>query len=271
MIDFNPACIYHLADGLSNIEHIPRGTWLPRVSMLFAAAAEELRNFLAHQQHTIFPDTAQRAAYILSVINSIQPADQPVANRLLTDEETMQLIAAIQLLLSTFEAECSKKYIVGLERQRALEPYTLVEAIDSALSPECWKHLSRMTKAEIEEFGKCLAFERYTASGFHILRGVEVELRDYVCLLTKAQPAKRDWGYYIQVLKDNTADTKLIATLDSIRTLDRNPLMHPEDWLDQTDAIGIFNTSQTALERLIADMGRKKLLPALLQQQREQG
>src|SRR5258707_981787 len=105
-----------------------------------------------------------------------------------------------------------------------------------------------------------LSFERYTAAGFHMLRGVESEIRDYVFLVSHAQPKKRDWGYYVEFLTDNGADKKLMANLDSIRNLDRNPLMHPEDILDQQEAIAIFSSCLIAIERLISDMDKKGLL-----------
>jgi hypothetical protein len=40
--------------------------------------------------------------------------------------------------------------------------------------------------------------------------------------------------------------------LENIRTLDRNPLMHPEIWLDIDEAIAVFTVSQTAIVRLVA-------------------
>jgi hypothetical protein len=38
-------------------------------------------------------------------------------------------------------------------------------------------------------------------------------------------------------------------------------MMHPEDWLSKDEAIGLFNTAQTALERLISDMEKREMLP----------
>src|ERR1700730_12979689 len=130
---------------------------------------------------------------------------------ILTSYEVLNINVTINRTVYTFERECAQKFIVGLEKQRALEPKTLIEEIESAISPECWKRLSLLTKREIEECGKCLAFERYTASVFHVLRGLESEVRDYVCLLLHARPLKRDWGYYIDILKANSADVKLVA------------------------------------------------------------
>ena len=110
------------------------------------------------------------------------------------------------------------------------------------------------------ECGRCLAFERYTASGFHILRALESEIRDYLIMVTHNMPKKRDWGYYIEELEKNNANQKMLTALDNIRNLDRNPLMHPEDWLRKDDAVGLFNLGKTALHRLITDMKKQGLL-----------
>jgi hypothetical protein len=74
--------------------------------------------------------------------------------------------------------------------------------------------------------------------------------RQYILALTGSLPRKRDWGSYIDVLQQSGADASAVAVLDNIRTLERNPLMHPEDWLDVDDAVGIFNISTTAVVRL---------------------
>jgi len=265
MIDFNPAWIYHLAEDLTKLESIQADRQMGEFFRVLAIARDMVDSFLNHQQHTLFPETCEDLVEVLQAIDAVAPPDARLIHQthVLTSHEVLNIETAINRTVDTFERECAKKYIVGLEKQRALEPKTLIEEIQSAISPECWQRLSSITKREVEECGKCLAFERYTAAGFHILRGVESEVRDYVCLMLHGRPQKRDLGYYIEVLRANSADVKLLASLDSIRNLDRNPLMHPEDWLNRDEAIGIFNTVQTALERLIADMEKKSLLPPL--------
>ena len=264
MIDFNPAWIYHLAEDVTKLEIAVDGQKATLYSCLkeLMNARAAIDHFLHHREHTLFPDTCDDLTEALTAIDAIVPPEINGDRPLLFDE-VVQLQIAINRTVDTFERECGHKYIVGLEKQRALEPNTLIEEIESAIATECWKRLSPVTKREIEECGKCLAFERYTASGFHVLRALEAEIRAYVCLLLRTRPAKRDLGYYIDTLKANCADAKLIAALDNIRNLDRNPLMHPEDWLDRDDAIGIFNIAQVAFERLISEMERKNLLPPL--------
>lgn len=58
--------------------------------------------------------------------------------------------------------------------------------------------------------------------------------------------------------RKNNADPGLVAVLDNIRSLERNPLMHPEDWLDVDEAIAVFTLSNTAITRLISDLRKKK-------------
>ncbi len=267
MIDFNPAWIYHLGECLGRLELALRDgdVQLADIYREFFMARGAVEGILYNPQHSLFPDTHEDLTRLLDNINLIAPSEARLTHQMhiVTKDEALGITYAINQVRETFEREAAKQFILGLEKQRALDPATLVERIETTMSPRCWERLSAATKREIQESGKCLALERYTASGFHMLRGLESEITDYIHLLTNAKPTQRNIGHYVQVLKENHADPKLIAMLDNIRNLDRNPLMHPEDWLDKDDAIGIFNTSQTAFERLISDMEKKKLLPPL--------
>jgi hypothetical protein len=157
---------------------------------------------------------------------------------------------------STLQNEARHGYVLKVEDQRCLSSHTLMEKIETCFAPNVWTVINDDAKRELGECGKCLALERYTGAGFHALRGVECVIRQFILLSTGSLPLKRDWGSYIRVLTDNGATASLVAVLDNIRTLNRNPLMHPEDWLDADDAIGIFTISQTAIVRLVDGITR---------------
>ena len=157
-----------------------------------------------------------------------------------------------QGIAAVFRHEAKRALVVQVQDQRSFSAVTLVEKIENCFPPDAWAIMEPEAKREFGEAGKCLVFERYTVSGFHALRGVECMIRQYIKKLTGGLPTKRDWGHYIDVLKKNGTDPKLTTVLDDIRTLDRNPLMHPEDWLDIDDAVGIFSIAQTAVVRLAA-------------------
>jgi hypothetical protein len=205
-----------------------------------------------------FPRTAEHAVELINAINSVLPqVGEPVPNlnEPLPDWQANRIRLLATNIAAVLRDESRHGYILTVEDQRCLSSYTLVEHIENCFSKESWDTIGNDAKKEFEECGKCLSFERYTASGFHALRGVECVIRQYIAKLTGMLPdptKKRDWGFYIGILKDKGADDKLVAVLDNMRSLDRNPLMHPDDWLEIDDAIAIFTTSQSAVARLAA-------------------
>jgi len=124
--------------------------------------------------------------------------------------------------------------------------------------------LSDACRNEIDEAGKCLVFERSTAAGFHMLRSVELTIREY---LTKIPgfvmpPLNRqNWGEYLKLLKDNGAAKELLDHLHNIKDNYRNPLMHPEDTLDMDDALSLFGLAQSMNEILVRDMKKRGFIP----------
>jgi hypothetical protein len=206
-----------------------------------------------------FPKTAGVINDMVSWINRIMPERDPAVplsdarmRTLISPSEMATLHNYLGALITLLRDESKHSYVLSIEDQRLLSAYSLVEKIEGCFPPEAWNTIEDKAKGEFEESGKCLAFERYTASAFHALRGVECVIRQYIIKLTGSLPHKRDWGHYIQVLKEKGADPSLTAVLDNIRTLDRNPLMHPEDRLDIDEAIAVFTISQTAIVRLAA-------------------
>jgi hypothetical protein len=207
----------------------------------------------------VFPNTAAKTKEIVDCINGMIPRElRMVQDRLVTSWEATTLRNSATALTSTLRDEAKHNYVLCIENQRCLSAHSLVEKIENCFSVEAWSVIEKDAKREFEESGKCLALERYTGAGFHSLRGVECVVRQFIVELTGSLPRKRDWGHYVEVLKQNGADASLVAVLDNIRSLERNPLMHPEDWLEIDDAIGIFTLCQTAVTRLVGDMKRKR-------------
>lgn len=103
---------------------------------------------------------------------------------------------------------------------------------------------------DLKEAGKCLAFGLWTASGFHGLRAVESVTLAYMKKLG-VTPSSRNWGAYVKDLRDAKADPAVIAVLDQIRQLHRNPLLHPEDSLDEAEAITLFGIVNSAIGAIL--------------------
>jgi hypothetical protein len=136
----------------------------------------------------------------------------------------------------------------------------LLKGAQTGYSTQARSVLSDGCKVEIDEAGKCLAHERSTAAGFHILRSVEMAVKQYLSLVPgfMMPPLNRqNWGEYIKLLKDNNASPEVTDTLQSIKVNHRNPLMHPEDTLDLPQAVTLMSLCQSMSEILVGDMKKR--------------
>jgi hypothetical protein len=126
------------------------------------------------------------------------------------------------------------------------------------------------TEDEIHNFregGKCLAFQVPTAAAFHIFRGAESVIRRYYEAVIGQLPKHkmRNWGAYIKHLRRSGADVKVIAILEQIKDLHRNPVIHPEAQLSNDDAQSLIGIMDSAITAMVVEMKerREKTSPAL--------
>ena len=71
---------------------------------------------------------------------------------------------------------------------------------------------------------------------------------------------RQNWGEYLRLLKDNNASREVTDQLHNIKDNYRNPLMHPEDTLELSDAVSLFAVAQSINEVLIGDMLKRNLI-----------
>ncbi len=141
--------------------------------------------------------------------------------------------------------------------------------------PEKYREvLSGKATDDIQQAGKCLAFEVSTASAFHMWRAVESVMNSYYQALTGKTFAEakvtRNWGDYIKALDGSKADKKITVFLDHIRAEYRNPINHPDDTLDPEEAFGLFGTALsaiTSMTRAIVEIRDAEKLEAQLKEQ----
>lgn len=139
--------------------------------------------------------------------------------------------------------------------------YSFERLIEEPLSmfPEfIVNELSDKAKTDITEFAFCFAFERWTASGFHIMRATEDVLRQYVRAYNGGKlPSKNDWGEYVKVLGQNKASRKITRAIEILRER-RNPLMHPQDDFTQAEADMLFGLCKSLIPVMLSDAEKKK-------------
>jgi hypothetical protein len=141
----------------------------------------------------------------------------------------------------------------------------LIERADNALSTALRTFVPSQALLDFREAGKCLAFDLFTATGFHILRATDSTLRAYYArFVGKApKPKVRNWGTYTSVLRKCASapnaqppkpDLKTISLIDQIREMHRNPIIHPEDNLDEDKALVLFDVCKSAIVAMASEL-----------------
>lgn len=129
----------------------------------------------------------------------------------------------------------------------------LIEQTENTFSEETKDELSDEVRNDVNQSGRCLAFDLPTASGFHIMRATETVVKKY-CSEFGAKVKQRNWNGYITALKATEASPKVLAVLEQIRELHRNPTIHPGVVLSINDATLLFSIAQSAITAMVDDI-----------------
>ena len=131
----------------------------------------------------------------------------------------------------------------------------LIEHAEKQLTLTAQSILSAETIVDIQQAGKCLAYELATACTFHLWRAIETTMGQYFVFLggRSFEDAKvqRNWAAKIKVLIDASADQKITAWLDHIRDKYRNPQTHPDEVVEIDEAQRLFSVALSSIEQML--------------------
>jgi hypothetical protein len=160
--------------------------------------------------------------------------------------------------------ECRKSETYFIEKVVGFDLQTLLHSADENIHQAIRSSVPETALKEIREAGRCLALENYTASGFHTLRGLEVVIGAYYKAVSGKEKDFRSWHDYVEALEELAKEkdgktpkypsSKAAAMIDRMRELDRNPLMHPSDTLDEMAADSLFKLGVITITELAKDM-----------------
>lgn len=171
------------------------------------------------------------------------------------------LAKAIDEFATSFQDELDRIPIFTVTPKGNLDIRRLVKNYGEGWPKSTVELLNEFVMGDINHSGRCLAFDLPTSAGFHILRAVETCAKAYVYAATGKLPGvkNRNWGEYIERLKQEAnAHDDVIALLRILKSK-RNPLMHPYDNLDMDEAIALLCLAQAGIDAIIDDLHRKSL------------
>ena len=190
------------------------------------------------------------------------------AIELISDAETTSVGWALTNFETTLEDELERLPTFLVEPVGAYSFGQLISNADAVFSEGLRTSgiIPNQALKDVQCAGKCLAFDQATACGFHAFRAADAMIRAYYAHFIGSPPPggkePRDWGGYIQELRKAIANNpkpripndRTVELLDSIRAMDRNPVIHPEQDLDADTALATFDLCKNVITLMAIDI-----------------
>jgi hypothetical protein len=252
--------VYNLASALKPLHSIAYDTPLKDSLWILLTAESELEAFLYGSVYSrTLKATAMPGSVLLQAIKKL--TTDANKDRLLHFMDTYSVSNALTAFETVLTAEMNVCNAYFVTKKRGYDTSDLITQAESLFPPEL------ITKApeaipDIQQAGKCIAFEIPTAAGFHLMRSLELVLRLYFDVMGKGEPrpTTNNLGDYLRLMTDkNLGEPKVIAVLRQIKDLHRNEFIHPETTLTLDEAIALLGISQSAIVFMLQALPEKQL------------
>ena len=255
MIRISLSFFYSLGATLRPVAAINQNSRLNDVFGLLLSAENELK--LLQQAAWFAPAMKAGAAPLARLIAALQAVTtQTDFTKFLHPNEIFNITSALADFETVLKTELSISDTYFVTRKAAYDTTALILNAESCFPVELALKVP-LAIFEVREAGRCLAFELNTAAGFHVLRATETVLRAYWDAVTNnAKPPfiKTISRYVKQLGRREVGEEKVRASLKQIGDLHRNPLMHPEDTLNQEDAIALMGICNSAIGAMLKEI-----------------
>ena len=142
------------------------------------------------------------------------------------------ITTALQQLESVLQNEMPDVASYVVSQKGIFRTEDLIQKAEHQLSAASRLGLPMLAQFDIQQAGKCLAYELAVACAFHLWRAVETVMATLYERKTgttlEAAGAMRNWAEYIKLMRKANIDPKITTFLDHIRDQYRNPISHPE-------------------------------------------
>jgi hypothetical protein len=216
----------------------------------------------------ILPKSKRATDELLAAVDkfaAIEKTDRPP-----TIQEWSPLLDAIHRFQTILEQEMGDSYIYCVTPVGAYATDALVQNAETHLSRMAQQIISDEQKLDYRLAGKCLALDLYTASGFHAMRCLEAEVREYHKLVTGVTMDDVPLGSILNgdnrhsgsglvpahAAEGGAKDSPLgliISLLSHVNKIYRCPINHPEMTLTAEKSRQVFNLASVAISAMMED------------------
>jgi hypothetical protein len=197
------------------------------------------------------PDSVKAADNLLNQLGKWWDTLPP--NEMVIINNADQIIRGLNDLETLLKHEANNLNMFMLEDVGIYNTNKLIEYADRHLSDNALQMVDNQVKEDFRAAGRCLAFDLFTACGFHAVRALEATARVYYKQFTgkDAQEEGKPLGGIANAFREIADDVKgnppqplpkehplrlVISNLDRFNHIYRKPLAHPEMVLRTRDA-----------------------------------
>jgi hypothetical protein len=256
----NTYAFYELGEALSGLRQIKEGADRAEFVINVWAAEQAVEKFVVESQDIALKLSRQAAEKLSGQCAVISSATQTEWDKPVQKHELTSLHHALTEFEAVFSNETQGLDVFSIKQKQAYSMTTLIERGEDVLPESIQWAISEFTRNEIREGTKCIAFDLPTAAGFHLLRGLESALRDYYDYLSAYTERPKNkhgkdvpMGDYVSAIEKLGAHEKVVSVLRQIKTLHRDPHMHPEALFDMDGAIMLLGIVTSAIWAMFKD------------------
>ena len=214
-----------------------------------------IRDFLSNLENLNL-QVSNRASWELRRL--LKGFEKQEKESLLSSQDSIILQRVMASLRNTVNAE-----IAGFEffvtTPKRLDVAKLLNDPAALFAPDVFSNVTDLTRYDLTEAAKCIAFERPTAAAFHTLRATENVLREYYVKNVKRGRIKNpNWGPILHDLRSKLIKRRdspknieiLLNQLDYIRQQFRNPTQHPDKIYDIQEVQDLWSLCVDVINRM---------------------
>jgi hypothetical protein len=236
-----------------------------RLPLLVAEAALE---GLVHRAIYRFRTSAQAGNNLLGAIRALKEKIEGASDQKQTIDfiDFYNITSALTAYETVLGAELSLIPLYVVTQKSGFDTEILVSNGAFCFPSDIWAKVPEAI-GDLQQATKCIAFEVFTAAGFHLHRANEAVLQRYWDVVSQGadRPKSRNMGDYLNEMKTkNIGDEKVRAALKDLKDLHRNPLIHPEQSIDTLDEIvSLMSGVHTVIMHMLKDIPATMPTPAL--------
>lgn len=265
----NLIVFYRLGSALADLTKLERDMDTGDQVLHLVEPAEWLRSFIRETEAkdknsppVPMPDSRLSAKLLLELID----INEPQVRLQIMSPLSVDRLSAIWHFREKFEKDFEREQhnlsVFTILPKGIYETRALIEEAEKKFPPRVLKVLPwPQAIVDLNQAGRCLAFEIPTACAFHTCRATEaIMLHYYELLAGKPWPfSRRDWNIYNEHLAKEGAPPKITRRLDEIREFDRNPYIHPDQNVTLDEAPILFELCTGVIFQMAREM--EKLIP----------